>query len=147
MPEMDLKQRVAYLQGLAQGLQLNNQAPEGRILTEVIDILGDISGALDDLRDSQKELERYMEDVDEDLSTVEDDLYGEDDAPEAEAIEVRCHQCGTVLHVESMDGGDETLDLICPNCGEVIYETEDDLDYTTPADDETVDRGGARPNA
>lgn len=145
MSEMDLKQRVAYLQGLAQGLQMNNQAPEGRVLTEVIGILSDMSTALYDLRDAQTELESYVEDVDEDLSAVEDDLYGDDDEAEPEAVEVTCPRCGTVLHVESVDGDDDSLDLICPNCGEVIYDTDDDLDYTTPDDDEQVGRTSGRP--
>lgn len=141
---MDLKQKVAYLQGLAQGLKLDTEAPEGRVLSEVIDVLAHVSRALYDLKDTQQEMESYLEDVDQDLSVVEADLYEDDD--EAEAVEVKCPNCGTVLHVERMDGDDDTLDLICPNCGEMIYDTDDDLAWD-PDEDRSEHQTSAEANA
>ena len=138
---MDLKEKVAYLQGLAQGLKIDSEAPEGRVLNEVIDVLAHMSRAVYDLKGTQQEMESYLEEVDQDLSVVEDDLYGDDDDDEPEAVEVKCPNCGTVLHVERLGGDDDSLDLICPNCGEMIYDTDSDLDWA--ADDDRPENGSS----
>ncbi|MGE5589691.1 MAG: CD1247 N-terminal domain-containing protein [Bacillota bacterium] len=137
---MNLRQKVAYLQGLAAGLGLDPQGKEGRILTQVIDLLSEMSEALYELKGSHEELESYVEDVDQDLSVVEEDLYGDDEDADAEVVEVKCPNCGTVVHLERLGSGDDddTLDLICPNCGEMIYDTDDDLDYAGDDDDEAT---------
>ncbi len=140
LADMNLRQKVAYLQGLAAGLELDPQGKEGRILTQVIDLLSEMSEALYELKDSHAELESYLEDVDQDLSVVEEDLYGDDEGEEVEVVEVKCPNCGTVLHLERAGADDDTLDLICPNCGEMIYDTDDDLDYAEDDDESTGTR-------
>lgn len=144
LADMNLRQKVAYLQGMAAGLGLDPQDKEARILTQVIDLLSEISEALYDLKGSHEELESYVEDVDQDLSVVEEDLYGDDDEADAEVMEVKCPNCGTVLHLERLgsDDDDDTLDLICPNCGEMIYDTDDDLDYAGDDDESTARTSG-----
>ncbi|MCL5676370.1 MAG: zinc ribbon domain-containing protein [Firmicutes bacterium] len=159
MSEMNLRQKVAYLQGLAEGLQLDPQNKEGRILGEVIGLLSEMSEALYDLKGAHDELESYMEEMDQDLSVVEEDLYGEEgddgdedenEEPDLEAVEVKCPNCGTVLHLERRDGdADDTLDLICPNCGEMIYDNDDDLVYSEDGDGESSEgpgRAAGRPH-
>lgn len=74
-----LLQKVSYLQGLAEGLGLDEATKEGKILLQIIETLGDFADVLDDVIDDQIDLEEYVNFIDEDLADVEDDIYGEDD--------------------------------------------------------------------
>lgn len=38
-----LKERVAYLQGLTQGLNVNSQSSEGKLLLNIIEVLDDVA--------------------------------------------------------------------------------------------------------
>ncbi len=121
----DLKQRVAYLQGLAAGLELDETSKEGRVLTEILDVLQDLTETVQSVRESQDELQEYLMELDEDLSILEEDHYG-DQGP-GDIIEHRCPDCGQTLTVQAGDAGGGGVDLICPNCGEVTYATEGDV--------------------
>ncbi len=148
----DLRQKVAYLQGLANGLQLGESGQE-RLLGEIIGVLGNFAESVEGMRDSHRELEEYLMEVDYDLSALEEEKYRrqearrEDEDEDDEGNEddesfreVRCPRCGHILRVETGDGsGDEgQLQVICPNCGEVIY-TEDDGYEHEPDDEEIID--------
>lgn len=70
----DLRARVAYLQGLAEGMALDDTTREGRLLGEMIDVLEAISGSVDELGEHSRELEQYICEVDQDLSEVEEEV-------------------------------------------------------------------------
>lgn len=74
-----LLQKVSYLQGLAEGLGLDEATKEGKILLQIIETLGDFADVLDDVIDDQIDLEEYVNFIDEDLADVEDEIYGDDD--------------------------------------------------------------------
>ena len=40
---MDICEKIAYIKGLAEGLSLDETTKEGKILSAVIDLLGDIT--------------------------------------------------------------------------------------------------------
>lgn len=71
-----LLKRVAYLQGLADGFEIDETSKEGKLLLEIIDVLSDI---VDEVKDSNKDLENYVDMVEEDLSELEDYVYDNDD--------------------------------------------------------------------
>ena len=52
----DLEQKVAYLQGLADGLNLED-SKEGRVISEMLDVMEEIVGCLTFLRDEQEDIE------------------------------------------------------------------------------------------
>lgn len=70
----DLRARVAYLQGLAEGMELDDSTREGRLLGEMIDVLDAVAGSVDKLEEDQRQLEQYVCEVDQDLSDVEDEV-------------------------------------------------------------------------
>lgn len=74
-----LLQKVSYLQGLADGLGVDESTKEGKLLLHIIDTLEEFADVLADTIDDQIELEEYVNFIDEDLSDVEDEVYGEDD--------------------------------------------------------------------
>ena len=77
-----LYEEVAYLKGLAEGLEISKENKEGKIIHKIIDVLETFADSIVDLDEEQAELAEYIESIDEDLSDVEDDLYEDDDLDE-----------------------------------------------------------------
>jgi len=128
----DIRSRVAYLQGLAEGLDLDTGSPEGRVLSSMLDVLVDLADEIQEVVDAQEELAEYVEDVDYDLGALEETVFGdehEDDTrhihfvPEGMLTEAEdgmeltiCPECGDTLAAGA--GEIETnLDVVCPGCG------------------------------
>ena len=77
---MEIKEKVAYIKGLAEGLGLDENDKNGKVLAAIIDLLGDMAEEIDAIEENAEYLESYVEELDEDLGMVEEDLYcGEDD--------------------------------------------------------------------
>ena len=74
-----ISEEVAYLRGLAEGLEIESETKEGKMICKIIDVLENIADTLDDMQDDYDELAEYVESVDEDLSDIEDIIYEEDD--------------------------------------------------------------------
>lgn len=153
----NLKTRVSFLRGLAEGLQLEDDTRAGRVLASVIDVLGDVAAQIEGLKASQAELETYVESLDEDLSCVEEDVYfgDEDDTEGADAhvarqtvAEVRPGAGGDGLDEGGLDDREDRegedadagatlppsdseptfLRVECPNCGERVFFEESLID-------------------
>ena len=79
---MDILEKVAYLKGLAEGMELAEaKSKESKLLVQMLDLLEDMGLEIQDLQDSQAELEEGLDAVSDDLSDVESYIY------EAEAEE------------------------------------------------------------
>ena len=76
---MEITEKVAYLKGLMEGMKIDTETNEGKILSAMVDILEDIGLELEDLWNAQGELEDGLDVVSDDLEDVEDAVYGEDD--------------------------------------------------------------------
>ncbi len=66
-----LLEKVSYLQGLAEGMELDDSTKEGKLLTHIIDLLEDFAQAYDELDVDLEYLEDYVESVDGDLADIE----------------------------------------------------------------------------
>ncbi|MBC8590581.1 CD1247 N-terminal domain-containing protein [Wansuia hejianensis] len=73
-----LFQKVSYLQGLADGLNVDENSSEGKLLVHIIDTLGEFAEALEEVSENQMDLEDYVNFIDEDLADLEEDIYGDD---------------------------------------------------------------------
>ena len=99
---MTISEKVAYLKGLADGLDLDKEpSKEGKIIAKIIDVLEDVGFAVEDLEVEVEALTDGMESMAEDLSDVETDLS---------------------------DLGDDFFEIECPSCGEDIVIDESVLD-------------------
>lgn len=74
-----LLQKVSYLQGLADGLGVDDTTNEGKLLLHIIDTLEEFADVLADTIEDQIELEEYVNFIDEDLSDLEDEVYNDED--------------------------------------------------------------------
>ena len=134
---MDICEKIAYIKGLVEGLNLDETTKEGKILAAVIDLLGDITSEICEIEDGCDELMEQIDAVDEDLSTVEDIIYGDDDDDcdcddccdcDDEVYEIECPACHDTIYLD-----EEMLDnegMTCPNCG-----TELEFDFDCDCDD------------
>lgn len=122
----ELQARIAYLHGLANGLERVDGQQTAELMRGILDVLDGIAGELEALREDTSELDEYVQSVDEDLAQVENEFWstpgGESQAGEEAATSVECPNCGLVLEFQPSDFADEEgrVELICPNCGENI---------------------------
>lgn len=118
----NIKESVAYLQGLTRGLHINEDEPEGKIILKMLDVLEDIAIHIEDLEATQQDLEDYVVTLDSDLSDVEDEVY-EESVHGDDFIEMQCPVCHQEVSFESniLDDRDE-IEVTCPHCGNVVYD-------------------------
>lgn len=130
-----LYERVAYLRGLAEGMDISNESKEGKLLLNMLEVLEDFADSMSELNEDVADLEDYVETMDEDLAVVEDELFGEIDDEDFEDdmdfVEVKCPSCGEMIYLDEdfVDGEDEETELVCPSCHETIYIEEDCCDH------------------
>ena len=53
---MEITEKVAYLKGLAEGMELDTEKKEGKLLAAIIDVLDDIALEIADMKADQEEL-------------------------------------------------------------------------------------------
>lgn len=121
-----LKERVAYLKGLADGMQLNESSNEGKLLKAIIEVMDDMALAIDDIEEVQEELSELVDNIDEDLGEVESAIFGddedesEDDDDDDSLGEFECPHCNAKIEIKEDMFSDEGNTIKCPACGEDI---------------------------
>lgn len=128
-----LKEKVSYLKGLADGMQVSDSSNEGKLLKAIIDVLDDMALTVEELEETQDQLSEQVDEIDEDLSQVEDVLFDEEDEDECGCdggcLEIECPYCNEKFEVDvdALDTDDNIIS--CPECGKDIeYELECDCD-------------------
>ncbi|EGO64243.1 CD1247 N-terminal domain-containing protein [Acetonema longum] len=127
----NVKEKVAYLQGLTKGLNVSGESSEGKILLNMIDVLESLAQEIHLLSHDHQELQDYVETIDEDLHDLEETVY-EDEPADEPIVEVECPRCHETVTFGADNLEDEdVIEITCPTCGEVVYENT----YDTDADD------------
>ena len=116
---MEITEKVAYLKGLAEGMELDTEKKEGKLLAAIIDVLDDIALELEDMKDEQTELSDGLDAVSDDLEDVEDVVYGTDEDDEDEDGE---------YYEDDLDEDEDCYATTCPTCEETIYFDESILE-------------------
>lgn len=132
---MKLTERVSYLRGLIDGMEIKD-SKQGKVIAMIADILGDMAEEIEDIQDQVDEVVDVVDAIDEDLGEVEKDFYdfdeddcccGDDDYDDDddfdfddddELYEVVCPTCGDsiMLNEQMVEEGS----MNCPNCGELL---------------------------
>ena len=145
---MEITEKVAYLKGLAEGMELDTEKKEGKLLAAIIDVLDDIALELADMKADQEELYDGLDAVSDDLEDVEDAVFGdEDDEDEAdddyEFVEPEddeaCYATTCPTCEESIYFDESVLEdgeVICPNCGEKLEFDLDGLEDQDESEDQ-----------
>lgn len=120
---MTISEKVAYLKGLAEGLNLDTEkSKEGKLISVMIGILEEVGLSLEDLDENTTALGEELDAVSDDLADVEEIVYGDDEdecgcgCEDEDFFEVECPNCGEDLEID--ESVLETGSVECPNCGE-----------------------------
>ena len=149
---MTISEKSAYLKGLMDGLNLNTESDEGKMIAAIVDLLGDMSKRITDIEETTIAISDELDEIEEDLDAIEDFIMDEDDDfddyeedeldgwdededyeegfdfgdEDSTIYEVEC-ACGEIINFD-----EEVLErgsMICPNCGET-------LEFSRDAEDE-----------
>ena len=151
---MTISEKSAYLKGLMDGLSLNTETDEGKMISAIVDLLGDMAKRIADIEETTIAISDELDEIEEDLDAIEDfimddeDDYDEEDEDEeyeedewdededyeegfdfgdedTTIYEVQC-ACGNIINFD-----EETLEegsIVCPDCGEILEFSFDDED-------------------
>ena len=77
---MTISEKVAYLKGLAEGLNIDTEkSKEGKLISVMIGILEEIGMSIEDLEENTVALGEEIDAISDDLSDVEKVVFDEDD--------------------------------------------------------------------
>lgn len=141
---MTTSEKVAYLKGLAEGLGIDKETKEGRVLGAIMDILEDMAHDIEDLEENAWELGEAIDQVSDDLADIEDIVYDVDDDDDDDDDEDCCGCC--------CDGDEDEeptfYEVTCPACENTITIDEDVLalgSIECPNCGETLEFEGVEP--
>ena len=150
---MTILEKAAYLKGLMDGLNLDTEKAEGKMISAMVELMGDMAKRLTDVEETTIAISDELDEIEEDLDAIEDYILDEEDDDDFEdyddeddwfdddfdddceegfdfgdedstLYEVEC-ACGEVINFD-----EETLEagsMKCPNCGELLeFSLEDD---------------------
>ena len=151
---MTISEKSAYLKGLMDGLKLNTESDEGKMIAAIVDLLGDVTKRVTDIEETTIAISDELDEIEEDLDAIEDFIMAEDEDDyedyddddfdwddeddeeddgeegfdfgdeDTTIYEVQC-ACGEIINFD-----EETLEkgsIVCPNCGETLeFSLEDE---------------------
>ena len=126
-----LKERAAYIRGLADGMQMGDQTPEQRVLRAMLDLLEEMAATVDKNKEELEDWNRQMEE-EIDLQNLDESWIrtlhpGYDYEEQADAY-VHCPRCGEAF-APNLSAVELKEAQACPHCGhcflvEAIVEEE-----------------------
>ena len=111
---MEISEKVAYLKGLAEGLNLDTDSKEGKLIAAIIDVLDDMAEKFAEIDDELCDVEDGLDAVSDDLSDVEETLYFALDDDE-DCFVTTCPECEEEVYFD--ESVLEDGEVVCPNCG------------------------------
>ena len=132
-------EKVAYLKGLAEGMRLDAESDQGKLLLAMIDAMEAFASEHEDTCAQLDELQQYVEEIDSDVSDLEEALFSEDEDDEEDEddgeddddedgdglIEYECPHCGTVIFFDE-EAFDMEEEHLCPNCHRKVFEEDEE---------------------
>lgn len=132
---MTLTEKIAYIKGLTEGLKLDNDKDEVKVINAIVDLLEDMASTVSIMEDAVEDAIYQIDEIEDSLSELEDEVFGDDcfdfehdhdcdcddccDFDDENVFyEVTCPTCGNEINVE-----EEILlcgETECPSCGEVL---------------------------
>ena len=120
---MEITEKVAYLKGLAEGMELDTDKKVGKLLAAIIDTLDDIALELEDIKDEQAELADGLDAVEnvifdewDDEDEDDGEYYYDDLDEDEECYATTCPTCEETIYFD--ESVLEDGEVLCPNCGE-----------------------------
>ena len=132
---MTISEKAAYLKGLMEGMELDTDKAEGKMIAAIVELLGDVTKRVTDIEETTIAISDELDEIEEDLDAIEDYIMEQDE----------CECCGCCeddedddwddydedeFDDEGFDFGDEetTIYEVKCACGEIIDFDEDTLE-------------------
>ncbi len=123
----DISERVSYLQGLSEGLNISAASPQGKIISGILGVLEEIADEVVAMQYELDTVHEYVESLDDDLFDLEELILDDDDD---DCIELDCFHCGEELYFDtSILEDDDVIEIICPKCNEVVFINDGSFDF------------------
>ena len=139
---MTLSEKSAYLKGLMEGMKLDTETNEGKLISEIISMLQDVAENVSDLEEVVDCISDELDCIEEDLDNIDDYLMDDDDEEDGfmdddgedfdydddTMYEVTCPKCGETTTVDEQTLLNESIH--CPKCGELLefeFDADDEL--------------------
>lgn len=148
---MKLSEKMSYLKGLLDGMEIDTTTKEGKALVQMTEVMQEMANCVDDLQTQVDELSELCDILDSDLGEVEEDLYDFDDCDFScdcgceddddfdfdndELYEVCCPECGDTVILDEYMLEEGSID--CPNCGSCLEFDFDDVELADTEGTET----------
>lgn len=122
---MELSKKAAYLQGLVEGLGVDESTKEGKIIRAMSQLLTEMTDAMEAMDEDLSRAYDQINDLSDELEDLEADLYEDEDEDDEDQDSDEENED---------DANDDDIasepfyEVACPNCGETVYVSEDDLD-------------------
>ena len=118
---MTLNERAAYIKGLAEGMELDQNSKEGKVIAALIELVSDMADEIAEMDERIDTVHAYCEELDEDLGSVEEILLDDDcdcccDDDDDFECDGNCDCCDEDCELEDED----FFEVECPSCGDVI---------------------------
>ena len=137
---MTISEKSAYLKGLMDGLKLNTETDEGKMIAAIVDLLGDVTRRLTDVEETTIAISDELDEIEEDLDAIEDFIMDEDDEDDYDDYDDEDD--------DDFDDYDEDEDDEDPEEGfdfgdedSTIYEVECACGNIIDFDEETLEKG------
>lgn len=139
---MTISEKVAYLKGLAEGLNLDTEkSKEGKLISVMIGILEELAMSVEDLEENALNLGEEIDVLSDDLADVEEVVFDDDEDDDGmedyddDWFEVECPTCGADILVDE----DAILEgeVECPACGSryAMELSDEDEEETDPEEE------------
>ena len=121
-----MKEKAAYLKGLIDGLGIDENTKEGKVIKAMSELLSEMAETVDSIDEDVTHAYDQINDLSEELEDLEADLYEEDDAEDEEEEDDSDDE--TEADDNADVAGEPYYEVACPACGKTVYVSEDDLD-------------------
>ena len=148
---MTISEKAAYLKGLMDGLNLDTDKAEGKMIAAMVELLGDMTKRIADIEETTIAISDELDEIEEDLDAIEDYILDEEEDEDYEDEEDEDWDGWNEDDEEGFDFGDEDSiiyevecacgerinfdeevleagSMACPNCGETLEFSFDDED-------------------
>ena len=150
---MTISEKSAFLKGLMDGLKLDTETNEGKMIAAIVDLLGDMTKKVVDIEDTTIAISDELDEIEEDLDAIEDYILDEEDDEDDDYVdedgwdddeddeeddgeegfdfgdeettvyEVQC-ACGNIIDFD--EDVLESGSIVCDKCGETLEFSFDD---------------------
>lgn len=123
----ELTNRASYLTGLAEGLKLDTEKPEGKLIDEMLKLISEMAEALEAIDDEQAFVADKLDEMEEVIDIIGENVFGDDE--DDDVYTLVCDKCGAEIDFTE-DDLDELAngEFVCPECGAEIELNFDECD-------------------